>query len=519
MTAVLSDRSLAVVRWLCCLAFLALFGYYIAVSLRWPIVWDAQVMHYVRFLLTRGLQPYSEITDMNMPGTYLTEGWAMAVFGWGDVAWRVYEFFLLAVLTASCMVIGGSRRWFAGIFAGTFFLAMHASEGPLFAVERDEVMLVLLLASVAVFFLSMRRNLAWLMLPCGLLIGLAMSIKPTSLLMDFALLVMAYVIMHRRKQPAGAFVLWGLLGNVAIGLLMFGFLVYHHALSGFFFILRTVLPAYGHSNNAAGAPHLLRHFMPPALLPLLALALLAAALSRKPADWERLTLWIGVLAGAISYFLQDKGAPYHRYMFVVFLALWIGWELAEALQRQAIAPRIVGVLGSLALFLIVVPYYVAIVHRDAPKGRDPAQLAFALDRDLNQLGGNQLQRQVECLDLVNGCLNALYRMRLVGNTGMTGDLLLFDPQDGPATVYYRKWLQTLQSADPANVVVLGDEWYQNSTPSFSKIDTWPQYANFLRTGYVPVVERHFEAGNTHAYRIYLRKGSPVLAREQTHPLP
>ncbi len=518
LTAALSDQSISRLRWLCCVAFLALFGYYIAVSLRWPIVWDAQVMHYVRFLLTRGLQPYSDITDMNMPGTYLTEGWAMAVFGWGDLAWRIYEFFLLAVLTASCMIIGGRRRWFAGIFASAFFLAMHASEGPLFAVERDEVMLVLLIASVAVFFVAMRRNRAWLMLPFGLLNGLAISLKPTSLLLDVALLIMAYVIMRRRKQSAVDFLLFGLLGNLAIGTLLLNFLERHHAVAGFLFILRTVLPAYGHSSNAAGAPHLFRHFMPPALLPLLALALLAAALNRAPADWERFVLWIGVLAGAISYFLQGKGAPYHRYMFVLFLALWIGWELAEAMHSAAFAPRLVGVLGSLVLFLLVVPYYVVIVHRDAPKGRDPLQLALALDRDLTQLGGDKLQRQVECLDLVNGCLNALYRMRLVGNTGMTGDLLLFDPNGGPATDYYRNWLQTRQNADPANVVVLGDEWYQNGQPSFSKIDTWPEFASFLHTDYVPVVERHFEAGNTHAYRIYLRKGSAVLASEQANPL-
>ena len=58
-------------------------------------------MHYVNFLMSHGLQPYSQITDNNLPGAYLIESWAMHVFGGGDLAWRIYDFFLLGVLTLS----------------------------------------------------------------------------------------------------------------------------------------------------------------------------------------------------------------------------------------------------------------------------------------------------------------------------------------------------------------------------------------------------------------------------------
>jgi hypothetical protein len=36
--------------------------------------------------------------------------------------------------------------------------------------------------------------------------------------------------------------------------------------------------------------------------------------------------------------------------------------------------------------------------------------------------------------------------------------------------------------------------------------------------YVPVVERHFGDESAPAYRIYLRKGSTVLANEEIKPL-
>jgi len=512
----LSDRSLARLRWICALAFIGLFAYYIVETLRWPIVWDTAVMHYIRFMLTHGLHPYSDITDMNLPGCYILEGWAMAVFGWSDLSWRIYEFFLLATLTMSGMVIGGSRRWFAGIYAAAFFLVMHASEGPLFAVERDEVMLVLLLAATAMFFLAVRRRKAILMLPFGLLAALACSLKPGSVLMDAALLAMIFVVMRHRGERAAPYLWWGLAGNAVVGLLLYVYLVQHHAIAGLLFIIRVVWPAYSQSYHS-NYGHLLRHMLPMAIVPLLLFGMLAALLQSGKIGWERFALFVGIAVGALSYIAQGKGATYHRYMLLMYLLLWIGWELASAMQRPQTRSRIVGVAGTTVLFLVAVPYYLVLLHNDPSHGQTSALLTRALDRDLVQLGGDSLQEQVQCLDLVNGCLNSLYHLRLLQNTGATGDLLLFAPVKGADVDYYRAWFTAHQLAHPANVIVLGNEWYQGAT-SFDKVDIWPEYAAYLRSNYVPVVERHTGPPHEPAYRIYLRRGSDVLAKEQANPL-
>ena len=518
MSYMLSDRSLLRIRWATSIIFLGLFAYYVADSLRWTLIWDAPVMRYTYFLVTRGMHPYTEIPDINMPGCYVLEGWAIAIFGWSDLSWRIYEFFLLAILTLGGMIIGGSRRWFAGIFAATFFIAMHGSEGPNTAVQREEVMLVLLVAATAMFFLAMRHLAPILMLPFGLLAGLAVSLKPGSLLLDIALLAMASILILLRKQCAGRYLLWGLAGNLAIALLMAGFLWQHHAVHGFLFIVRTVWPAYSRTRYA-GIRYLLRHLMPIALMPLAALGLVAAILRRGKVEWERWALFLAMAIGAFSYFAQGKGTTYQRYMFVLFLALWIGWELSEAMNRSETRLRVVGVAGTAALFLVVVPYYVALMHHNAPEEQLRGQLTFSLDRDLAQLGGDELQQQVQCLDVVNGCINALYRMRLVQNTGVTGDILLFAPESSPAVEYYRNWFMAHQQTHPANVIVLGNEWYQSKTVSFDKINTWPLFASYLRTMYVPVIERHYDSdAGSPAYRIYLRKGSAVLADEESNPL-
>jgi hypothetical protein len=69
-------------------------------SWHWPLVGDASLMHYVVFLMSKGLRPYKDIVDINLPGSYFFEASAMHLLGWGALAWRVYDLFLLASIGA-----------------------------------------------------------------------------------------------------------------------------------------------------------------------------------------------------------------------------------------------------------------------------------------------------------------------------------------------------------------------------------------------------------------------------------
>lgn len=515
------DTALHRLPWLLFAASIVLFAYYIAASLHWIVMWDGAVMHYIHFLITRGLHPYTDITDMNLPGCYLTEGWAMDLFGWGDLGWRIYEYVLLLVLTAGGMVIGGKRHWVAGLYSGLFFMLLHGSEGPMMAVERDEVMTVLLVAATAFLFSSLRRGQPWLLLPFGMLAGLAVSIKPGALLLDLAFTLLACLTARHHRQAVRRYLLWAAAGNLVVLAVMVGFFVRHRAFAGLLFIVRHVLPAYAREKSY-GQLYLLRHLTPVPAIPLVLAALTSALLWRRPLTWERIALLLGVSLGSLSYWVQGKGYLYHRYLFTAFLLLWIGWELSGPVESAPSSSRTLlrwlQIAGVALLLLVAAPFYVHRIYAYPRTVPPPQNLALALERDLSQLGGGTLQNQVQCLDLVNGCLNALYRLRLVQNTGTTGDLLLFSPHPNPAVTYYREWFSTRTLQHPPNVVVLGNEWYFQRLATFNKINTWPEYAAYLRTNYVPVVERTFGTENAPAYRIYLRKGSEVLAREQAHSL-
>jgi hypothetical protein len=122
------------------------------------------------------------------------------------------------------------------------------------------------------------------------------------------------------------------------------------------------------------------------------------------------------------------------------------------------------------------------------------------------------------MDLVYGCLDALYHLDIVENTSYTGDLLLFTKRDGVAAEYYKNKYWALDRVDPASVIVMSNEWFQEPN-SFDKLHYWPAFAAFLQANYTQVVQRRFagegmDAKNPDGYRIYMRNNSPLLSRAQ-----
>ena len=69
--------SLNPIRWAMAALLAGAVVFLVARTLRWPLVWDARVMHYANFLISRRFAPYRQIGDMTPPGSYLIEGWAM----------------------------------------------------------------------------------------------------------------------------------------------------------------------------------------------------------------------------------------------------------------------------------------------------------------------------------------------------------------------------------------------------------------------------------------------------------
>jgi hypothetical protein len=175
-------------------------------------------------------------------------------------------------------------------------------------------------------------------------------------------------------------------------------------------------------------------------------------------------------------------------------------------------------LGLTAGLLVGVPlylYHAAHLHADTD--------FVPLQNDLAAIGAGRLQRQVQCMDMVQGCYTALYHLRIVQSTGITGDGLLFATEKSPVVDYYRDEYWKELTSNPPALIVLTNEWFSHP-PSFNKINQWPIFAKYLEDNYRLAIARNFDQGandahrvqaENHAYRIYVRNGVSLPLPQQT----
>lgn len=500
--------------------------YYVIVSLHWRIMVDSSVMHYVIFLMRHGRAPYTEISDNNMPGAYFVEGLGMRLFGLSDLGWRLFEFTVLGVLTVALADI--ARRWdrFAGLFAAGLFVVIHSAEGAQYAAERELVLATLLVVALGLLFRAVEADRPWLLLLFGLATGLAASIKPTCLPLAVSVLLLAVWVSSRQGRAVMPLLLYGFAGMGAVFAADLLFLLHFHALPAFRFILQHVIPAYVGMGLSIPYTTLLSLCVPRLLFPVVLMWPVLLVLNHRRYggwDWQRWALLLGAAFGLFSFVAQHKGYLHHRYTFELFVFLLTGIELFRALRLPG-APRWL----ATATLVFVLVYAVPHTLRQTAKVVGHSDLELAMQNDLQQLGGaDQLQNKVQCFDLVFGCLDALYHLRIVENASFTGDLLFFSRRPTEATEYYRQRFWAGVAKLPPEVVVLTNQNLSDLN-DFDKVQRWPEFSAWLSGNYEPAVERHFlyehfggrfdlpvPPAEQDAYRIYVRKGSALQAQGRT----
>jgi hypothetical protein len=532
-------------------------------SWRWPLVGDTSLMHYIVFLIHRGWAPYRDLGDMNMPGSYLIEMAAMRLFGPGALAWRLFDFTLLAAASASFFAITTNRgapfvtasssrvgsRWLPGLFAASLFILIHGRDGLAQGGQRDLTMAVCLIAATAFLFRAVRRRALWPAAAFGLLSGVAVTIKPTALLLTLAELVLALYTLHKSAIPTDAQPgrskpprFWPqFTASAAIAYLVFPataliFLIRHHALAAFLEGLRTTVPYYaslGHRPLGYVLLHSLSPTLPLVLLWLAILALdptLRRATLHRSLDYQRSMLLAGVLFGLINCVLQARALPYYRYPLLAFLLPLMALDFTAAISPPSGAPSFPALserVGStiprylaFAAFILgaffLAPQSAILIHRFRWQQTD---FIASLQQDLTALGGQRLSGRIQCIDTNSGCGNVLYLMRLEPSTGVLSDFFLFGPgPEGAESPVVRRTRYRFSSAilaNPPQVIVVTSRLYLGGSDNFAKLDGWPAFQSFLasrytlKTQWTPTRAERWWSREEYpaAYRIYVLRTS------------
>ena len=309
-------------------------------------------------------------------------------------------------------------------------------------------------------------------------------------------------------------------------------LVREHALLAFLATMRGLAVYHaGMARHTLG--FLLLHAVPSPLLPLFLAALGLGILRRGWRGFTELALLAGCASGFVSYLLQGKAYPYHRYTLIVFLLAYLAVQLAAALRQttklqpiakpQQAAKRsshwtagtTLAVLSLLYATVWLGPSSVAKAlrydWRDQPS---LDQLAADLEHDGAGPIAGPVSGQVQCMDTMAGCITVLERLGLVQSTGFLYDCYFFAPGASPVKQRMRQAFWRQITAHPPRLFVVTDQWCLNLPSGYAKLAQWPRFAAYLAHGYNLVQQRSRGTGNWRyratwpfGYRIYMRRDS------------
>lgn len=129
---------------------------------------------------------------------------------------------------------------------------------------------------------------------------------------------------------------------------------------------------------------------------------------------------------------------------------------------------------------------------------------------------------MQCIDSISGCGNTLLRLRLVQATGLLSDFFIFGARQSPAVQQARQGFQAAVADGPIPkyiVVTEGLHLQPEYAANWSKLRTWPWFADWLGSNYILVLTRTptrpalwwARPAMPAAYRIYVRNSSAAAA--------
>ncbi len=470
---------------------------------RWPLVGDASLIRYVVFLIHSGRAPYSQVIDINLPGSYFAEYAAMKIFGWGDHGLRLYDGFLCAVAVILSYLAGNKNKQDSlfCLAGGLFFVLIHLQDGLDQAGQRDFVMAVLALGGLVTLIRAKDLTLPTVF-AFELIVGFTLTIKPTLFAMAFLPLLMLHDTAWRKVSGKAlvycAVAVAGLALPVAI---MFAWLVTYHSVHAFYSVLTSIDVLHSQLGRKSAWFRFL-HCMSP-ILGIFIAWLILVAVSRPAQDiMRRLIIWAMCFA-FVSYFLQGKALPYQRYPFLIIGIILILLDCSRAIKRTG-PGGYVGFACVIVISLVLAPKFtLETLKLDA--------VAPFQDSLIGKLENGLKGKSVQCLDTYGGCINVLYDMRVQQATGYLYDCYLFTPESETRDRYRKQFVQSFVETNPSVVILTNDECFA-STRTFARVGTWPALNQILSTNYV--VSDVWNSDES--VRWWSRAEHPVAYRVYTH---
>ncbi len=453
-----------------------------ALSLRWRMLGDTALLHYMAFMLDEhGAVPYREVFATSFPGSLLFHVGIGKLAGYGDLPFMVTNLLwlggLLAVTWGIIRPFGFLAAWCACLLFGLAYFEM----GPELMLQRDCV-LVLPIAAALLVHTSPRIPRPWRGFWIGLLFAVAASIKPHALI---GLPVLLYAELRRslgdsEPMPPRAraqFVVSCAVGGLVPVLVIASWLVWVGAWPHFADMVWNYLPLHvgmdGRHEFVDGperAAGLISGFLRLGGLHLYAIAAVVGGISvfvlTRPGAPNRRRAAV-VLGMCVAYGIYPVFAGqfwrYHWVPFLYFTALaaslcLTGWSSAGESATPAPRPTLTGTVSrvvALAALVTLMAIEVRLGQRMTEQLRGLPQKNLALPQQVADflIENMSSEDEVAPLDWVGGGTHGMLIARAVMATSFPSDYHFYHNQSNPRVqALRRQLLDELRSRKPRFIV-------------------------------------------------------------------
>jgi hypothetical protein len=461
-------------------------------SLRWPLVHDAPLMHYIAARLLDGAVPYRDLFDMNFPGVYLVHALGLGLLGRGDAAFRALDLLLLAGTVAGLGVglAGFGRR--AALAAGALFWLYHLAGGAWRAGQRDFILCLPLAWMTAAALADVARPRRWTLGLAAAALGSAVWLKPHALLLVPLLGWLAWRRPAGARGPAAAVAALGL-ALPAVPVL--AWLAGTGGLGPFVdIVLGYLVPFYSRLGREPLGAAIQGHDLGLLVIGGLGLWTLGGVIALgRPRDARVVVLVAGVIYGILHFVVQGKGWEYQLYPLALF---------AVALGAAGFGVARTGRRGAAVLLIAGLAVSAGALGAKGVRNLDPDWIAAKRARvtavtaalaPLVPAGGT-----VQVLDTTDGGVHALYLLRLRQPTRFLYDFHFYHDVEEPFVRGLRaELLAGLRARPPAAVVLFERGWPGGD---YGRLRQFPELAAWLEGGY-----RVVTTGD--GFRVYAARGA------------
>lgn len=472
-------------------------------TLRWEYEHDTPLLQYAGLLIEKfGFVPYRDFFETSMPGVFAFHAAIIHLFGAGNLAFALVNLAFLALVLFTAWLFLSRIDAVAAIAFVPLYTIVYLMGGPSIMLQRDGLALLPISAALAIVAMERPGSHMLRQLLCGMLFGVAATIKP-QLALGGPFVVAAGIVLHNINNHSDGFRVRRYLAPLTCAAVGFAipisvaliWLASHDALQPFLFMVTQYLPLHiQQTGHHVWLPpderlfYLVRRVVWANSYVYFAPFVLLAAVGVWPIlrrDRKKGTLIILTFALLIVYALSPGLSgqfwPYHYMPFVFFLIMTLSFLLYAGRAWAASGEENIAVAGATKVAFIAVAIWGT--SGVSSKTFQPSMAKGGrVERMAQALRANMAPNDtVQPIDWTDGTIHAMLRLNLPLPTPFLYDYHFHHNVDTPTIqTIRRQFIDAFMRASPTLLVEAPRR------PKVSGIGTeaaFPEFDRIVATNY------------------------------------